>query len=157
MSKSLQEQLADAEATIAAVRKQLEEQSNQLVPFDWSTKSGYKYGVSSAGHITRAGGAHLFRFSNKAEAKTFGHKLKILSCINNLKKTLGCNWEFKTYSHNHYMSYHRERRAWIHCASAMRDNGCIYFGDKGDAQRVTEYLNEHYPAGWALPCTQGEA
>ncbi len=143
--KTLEEKLAQAVASCKAattlvedVKKQIEE-SRELKPYDWcDNHSDHKYWNTNT----------QFHFIQRGDVEKFDHKLKILSCINNLKKTLGCNWEFTSGSTNYHVTFTKGRWGINHLSTV--DDCLIYFEKAKDVSRVAKYLSKHYPNGWSL-------
>jgi hypothetical protein len=148
---NLEQKLKEAEALVAAVRKQIEEEK-ELKPYDWNCKERYYVGgngrVDYVGNGRGASG--LFYKKTKTHAKAFAHRLKILSCINNLKETLGCDWEFNHTEMNYYVYWSSTNQKWFNGKASYEDRGIIYFKSLVDCQEVAKYLNKHYPNGWRL-------
>ena len=142
MSKLLEDRIACMKKDLEAMEVELKA-NKQLKPYDWGALEAYKTE------------ARAFRFDNGIACDNFGHKLDILSCINNLKKALGCNWEFTPYGHNYSVFFCNTDYKWKTIGRRMMDQYLIYFKLDKDAKKVAEYLDTHYPNGWLLQ--QGEA
>ena len=145
----LEQKLKEAEALVASVRKQIEEEK-ELKPFNWSNKA--RYVITGTGSVFSANGLadHRFYKKTKAQAKAFAHRLKILSVINNLKESLGCDWEFTNGEPNYYVYWSCYDQEWRKAHFGSTDSGSIHFKNKEDVKKVTAYLNKHYPNGWNL-------
>jgi len=147
----LEQKLKEAEALVASVRKQIEE-SKELKPFNWENQD--RFLIDGAGRVngnfSSGGGDCLFYKKTEKQAKAFAHRLKILSCINNLKETLGCDWEFTQNSNNYYVYWNDSTRTWKFNGLHYTDRGEIHFKNAEDVKKVAAYLNKHYPNGWRL-------
>lgn len=146
----LEQKLKEAEELVASVRKQIEE-SKELKPYDWYEEESY--GINKQGtvvHFHKSAGAGLFYTKTKEQAEVFAHKLKILSCINNLKQTLGCTHEFTVGDPNYEILFDERHKEWKSFSDCSLNTGSIQFKTKGDADKVVKYLSEHYPNGWRL-------
>ena len=152
MSKELEDKLAEAVALVESVKKEIEE-SKELKPYDWC--NGIHFGHYWTTKTT-------FKFEKRGDVEKFDHKLKILSCINNLKKTLGCNHEFTSSKTNYMCLYDEVVGKWVKLSlsislytKGLHNNfGSIVFNNKQDTIKVIDYLNKHYPNGWSLPSSE---
>lgn len=151
MSKDLEKHLADAEALVRKVREELAA-SKELKPYDWRNEAGYMINTDGkVYHWEDLVGKWLFHFGTRTQAKTFAHKLKILSCINNLKKTLGCDWEYTSGERNYSVFYDHVLEEWRGVFQDAEERCLVYFKDGRHSTKVAKYLNKHYPNGWSLP------
>lgn len=151
MIKELEDKLAEAVALVESVKKEIAE-SKELKPYDWKTGKSF-LGINHEGLVgprMPLSVDSLFNFDEKEEGERFAHKLKVLSCINNLKKSLGCDWEFKHDHENFYIEYISDEDEWSYDYSRTYQQSLIYFGSGRDADKVADYLNKHYPNGWSL-------
>ena len=151
MSKELEERIACMKADLEAMEKELE--SRVLIhPYDWSGKE--RYYVSGNGSVkfidTRAACSAITYASYKEEARKLARIDVITQCIRNLKKTLGCNWEFTSGTQNRFVYYIEKENKWVFGNDITANRGITYFKNKDDIERVVYYLNENYPNGWRL-------
>ena len=151
MSKELENKLAQAVALVESVKKEIAE-SKELKPYDWKTGKSL-WGINHEGIVgprMLGSTASLFNFDEEEVGKRFTHKLKILSCINNLKKSLGCNWEFTHTQSNYFVRFNERSMMWGEDCYRYLNEHLVYFKTRADAQKVAKYLNKHYPYGWSL-------
>lgn len=146
---TLEEKLSQAVQLVEDVKKEIEA-SKGIKPYDWGDKR--RYCITAMGNFDTQCNAtvRLFNFEEREEMERFAHKLKILSCINNLKKTLGCNWEFTTAASNYSLNFETLDSTWTSVSTRIYSDGFIHFKTQKDCEKVAEYLNTHYPNGWSL-------
>ena len=150
---NLEEQLAQAVKLVEDVKAQIAA-NKELKPYVWRGQARHFVGAAGDVHFvpsSQCSATKLFYSKSRGEAERFAHKLSILSCINNLKKTLGCNWEFTADKTNHEIGFCANRNQWVDSDESFWNTGTIYFESKEDARKVCDYLNKAYPNGWALP------
>lgn len=145
--EDIQKEIDALESTLSERKKELE--GCNLKPYDWTDK--YRYEAKDNGDIDdyEFGQPANFCFDTPSKAERFSYKLKTLSVINNLKKSLGCNHEFTDGTENYAVYYNDNKKEWetYMCTPAAQES-IIYFKRIEDALKVCDYLNEHHPNGW---------
>ena len=150
---NLEEQLAQAVKLVEDVKAQIAA-NKELKPFDWKGHSRYFVGAAGGVHFVHSNqcsATKLFYSKSRGEAERFAHKLSILSCINNLKKSLGCNWEFTSGCDNYELHHCKNTGVWWSRSTSGSERMGTVFKTHEDAYRVVGYLNKAYPNGWSLP------
>ena len=121
-------------------------------PYDWKGEIDI-YTVYGCGKIAEvdeddAHGRYNFYFSTRIEADKFAKKLKIMSVLNNLKKSLGDTTEADGVSDCYHLEYECKSGNWAIDWSRSYCNGAIVFS-KHNIEKIVDYMNEHHPEGWS--------
>jgi hypothetical protein len=141
------QKIEDAEKMLAEAKMELEA-SKELQEYHWVGKTGCS--LNEEGEVRGTEwmcGSALFHFSTKEEAEAFSKKLKIMSVLNNLKKSLGDTAEFNGADFFNLVEY-RADGCWHSEQWKFRDGGNIYFS-MANISKVIDYMNKHYPKGWS--------
>lgn len=152
MSKELIEKIARMEKELAEMKAELKA-SEELKPYDWEDKKAFL--IDRCGDICGdmnstniANGNSLFYFDEEEDAEKFARYLKVMSCVLNLKKSLGCTHEFTGCSDNYFPVYDHAIEEWDYYINNKDDQGVPCLSNVDNAKKVIDYLNKNYPKGY---------
>jgi hypothetical protein len=134
----------EARCMLAGAEKALKE-SEELAPYDWSSSNGFGIRMDHTVYSGRFGDSTGLKFSTRQEADKFAKKLKIMSVLNNLKKSLGDDAEAGGEDKYYHLEW--DCNEWASSWFCSFNAGQIVFSSH-NIEKVVEYMNEHHPEGW---------
>lgn len=150
--EKLQQQLQELEEKAKQIREELNK-PDELQPFDYTTLQGKGYYIQETGNLyyNPCGHHPTTRYAackKGAEILAKQHRWQVL--MQSLRDSLGCgDYVFIPGESNFEVYYCTEDSRWkITSGTRMRYYGIFYFPTEEDAQKVVDYLNNHYPDGF---------